>query len=337
MTKKPAILLLLSILLVSHAIQAQNWNLASDNYTTGRLSIGTSTFSDKLSIEGSGQWQVRLKDNVNGADWRIGSSGSDWVAGGGKFLISNNAGSNNASLVIDTQRKVGIGTYNPQGYLDVGASLQGGLLGSVLGRLPEGGTTGSGTYLGVRGFASQQDEYQGKSFALEHSFYGSVNSSINFYRGGGINGGFVTFTTNDNTEKMRLTHEGKLAIGTTDPRDFKLAVAGKAVAEEVVVQLKANWPDYVFENEYKLPSLSELEKFIVNQKHLPGVPTAEEVGQNGLSLGEMNAILLKKVEELTLYVIQQDKAMCDQAKKMKSLEDRVNKLELRSSSSISRN
>jgi hypothetical protein len=91
---------------------------------------------------------------------------------------------------------------------------------------------------------------------------------------------------------------------TTAPAGYKLAVGGKAIAEEVVIKLQTSWPDYVFEKNYKLPPLLEVERYIREHKHLPGVPSAEEVQDQGLSVGEMNAVLLKKVEELTLYVIE---------------------------------
>lgn len=97
---------------------------------------------------------------------------------------------------------------------------------------------------------------------------------------------------------------GNVGIGTTDTQGYKLAVKGKTITEEVVVKLHGNWPDYVFEPSYNLPSLSELEQYIKTNKHLPEVPSASEVKENGLSLGEMNAILLKKVEELTLHLIE---------------------------------
>jgi hypothetical protein len=72
-----------------------------------------------------------------------------------------------------------------------------------------------------------------------------------------------------------------------------------------------NWtieaPDYVFEKDYKLPSLKAVEKHIAANKHLPGVPSASEMKKNGVDLSEMNMTLLKKVEELTLYMIEQNK------------------------------
>jgi hypothetical protein len=86
-----------------------------------------------------------------------------------------------------------------------------------------------------------------------------------------------------------------------------LAIGGKMVAEEVVIKLQANWPDYVFEAGYKLPSLSELEKFILTYKHLPEVPTAADIKRDGVNVGEMDAVLLKKIEELTLLLIELQK------------------------------
>lgn len=103
---------------------------------------------------------------------------------------------------------------------------------------------------------------------------------------------------------LAVQASGSVGIGTTDTHGFRLAVAGKAIAEEIVVQLKGNWPDYVFDEQYKLPSLQEVEQFIKAHRHLPDVPSAGEIRQDGLNLGEMNAILLKKLEELTLYVIE---------------------------------
>jgi len=79
-------------------------------------------------------------------------------------------------------------------------------------------------------------------------------------------------------------------------------VNGKIKAKEVEVTL-AGWPDFVFSKEYKLPALSEVEQFIIDNNHLPNVPSAAEVENNGVNLGEMNAILIQKVEELTLYIL----------------------------------
>ena len=100
---------------------------------------------------------------------------------------------------------------------------------------------------------------------------------------------------------------GNMGIGTQDTRGYKLAVSGNMIAESVKVQLRSAWPDYVFANDYTLPSLKETEKHIKEKGHLPGIPSAAEVKNNGIDLGEMNAKLLEKIEELTLHLIQKDK------------------------------
>ncbi|HEY9006942.1 hypothetical protein [Ohtaekwangia sp.] len=100
---------------------------------------------------------------------------------------------------------------------------------------------------------------------------------------------------------------GNVGIGTSDTKGYKFAVAGKAAVEEITVKLSASWPDYVFASSYRLPSLSDLEKFIVMHRHLPEIASAEEISKTGVDIGEMNILLLKKVEELTLYIIELEK------------------------------
>lgn len=83
-----------------------------------------------------------------------------------------------------------------------------------------------------------------------------------------------------------------------------LAVKGKIHAEEVKVDLSVPAPDYVFDSNYKLPSLEEIKSYIDANNHLPEIPSAKELEANGITLGEMNMLLLKKIEELTLHVIE---------------------------------
>jgi hypothetical protein len=99
---------------------------------------------------------------------------------------------------------------------------------------------------------------------------------------------------------------GNVGIGTTDPGNYKLAVEGTIGAREVTVTADS-WSDFVFKDDYKLQSLNEVESFIKENKHLPDIPSEEEVKENGVSLGEMDAKLLQKIEELMLYVIRINK------------------------------
>ncbi|WP_407427521.1 hypothetical protein [Arcticibacter sp.] len=114
-------------------------------------------------------------------------------------------------------------------------------------------------------------------------------------------------------------NKGNVGIGTTDTRGYKLAVNGKVRAKEVKVEA-TNWPDYVFSSSHEKPSLKDLEVYINDNKHLPEIPSAKQVEDEGLSLGEMNALLLKKIEELTLYLIEQNKKSEKQERRIGELE-----------------
>ncbi|MDR1757573.1 MAG: hypothetical protein LBR51_01245 [Bacteroidales bacterium] len=109
-----------------------------------------------------------------------------------------------------------------------------------------------------------------------------------------------------------LQDNGNIGIGTSSPAE-KLTVNGKICAKEVRVALSGApcWPDYVFSPQHKLLSLEETEQYITKNKHLPEIPSSAEVEDNGIALGEMNALLLKKIEELTLHVIELQKQIND--------------------------
>ncbi|MFT5890768.1 MAG: hypothetical protein ACI9Y7_000866 [Dokdonia sp.] len=115
---------------------------------------------------------------------------------------------------------------------------------------------------------------------------------------------FATGGFGNETERMVITVDGNIGIGKSDPTD-KLEVNGRIHARSVKVDLD-DWPDYVFLPEYTLPSLQEVAQFIQQNGHLENVPSAEEIVTEGLDLGAMDKILMEKVEELTLYLIEKD-------------------------------
>lgn len=111
---------------------------------------------------------------------------------------------------------------------------------------------------------------------------------------------------------------GKILIGTSglNTGAHSLAVNGSAIFTKAIVKSIGNWPDYVFDEKYKLLPLSDLEKFISKNKHLPGVPSFREVEKDGLDLGNNQAVLLKKIEELSLYLIEQSNELKAQKKQI---------------------
>ena len=118
---------------------------------------------------------------------------------------------------------------------------------------------------------------------------------------------------------------GSVAIGTSFittpiPLDYRLAVGGKILAEEVRIKLIKDWADYAFEPTYRLRTLPEVEAFIQTRHHLPDMPSATEVAESGIGLGEMQSKLLLKIEELTLHAIAQQKTIARLEERLASME-----------------
>jgi hypothetical protein len=116
---------------------------------------------------------------------------------------------------------------------------------------------------------------------------------------------------------MNFLSNGNVGIGTMSPAE-KLAVNGNIRAKEIKVEV-ANWPDYVFSPGYSKMSLYQTEKYIKENRHLPGIPSVSQVLQDGVNVGEMQAKLLQKIEELTLIIIEQQKILDKQSKQLEKL------------------
>jgi hypothetical protein len=145
-----------------------------------------------------------------------------------------------------------------------------------------------------------------------HTFLGGAGRSTNSegcYLGtsGVVTGGAAAplhFFTNAQWAQMTLLPNGNVGIGTTNPT-YKLAVNGNVRSKEVIVE--SDWADYVFDKNYTLLSLTETEQYIQQHQHLPGIPSATDIKNNGLMVGEVQAKMMAKIEELTLHIIRQQK------------------------------
>lgn len=144
--------------------------------------------------------------------------------------------------------------------------------------------------------------------------YNPPNKPINF-RQGGVNAVTIASTSN-------------VGIGTLSP-DEKLTVKGKIHAEEVIVDLSVPAPDYVFDKDYDLKSLEEVKAYIDEHSHLPDVPSGKQLEKDGVKVGEMEMILLRKIEELTIHMIETNKHIKDLQDKNERLERDKNLLQVR--------
>jgi uncharacterized protein YaiE (UPF0345 family) len=178
--------------------------------------------------------------------------------------------------------------------------------------------------------------YQRNSdIVIQRSDADNTTGKISFITNAGINGTRWEIVSDadigndfgfsfNGSKTLQILASGNVGIGTTSPTE-KLSVKGKIRAQEVIVET-AGWSDYVFADDYKLQSLSEVETQIKTNKHLPGVPSAQEVVEKGVSLGDMQAVLLAKIEELTLHQIAQEKQLNALKAKNSELQTRVEQL-----------
>jgi hypothetical protein len=257
---------------------------------SGYVGIGTTSPSTKLQVVGSGGSNVDAMVNGRIQTGDGGGVGGIWLNSVqslfiGQFNTTNIGFFNNGQwpMVIDNSGRVGIGTTTPLYPLHVKSDDQQLTL----------QTTGA---VNNRSLILFQDA----SGVTRGSFgYHGADGSVRIGDGGGY--------------RITMLQGGKVGIGTTTP-DEKLTVNGVAHATRVKVDLTVPGPDYVFEKSYTLPTLKEVQSYIDENKHLPEVPSAIEMESKGIDVGEMNMLLLKKVEELTLYVLDQNKKMAEMAK-----------------------
>ncbi len=294
----------------------------------GNIGIGTAIPASQIHLYGAagttapvtGAGAIYLQDSEgalnNGGSLLFGAAPGYWA--GIKGLINNGATNTTGDLAFFTRNvvtdptltervrilqngNVGIGTPSPTGLLSFGTTLY-----------------------GSADFSKKLYTYESGSVVTGWSL-GAGTGGTNFRQfvnGTGSGGNSITFGYTDNgtsafTERMRIVETGNVGIGTTNPTQ-KLSVNGTIQAKEVIVQ--TGWSDYVFKPDYHLATLSEIEGAIKKTGHLPGIPSAQEVAEHGIRMGDMQAKLLAKIEELTLRQIAQEKQLTAQAARIDQLE-----------------
>ncbi|TRX48390.1 hypothetical protein FNH22_29170 [Fulvivirga sp. M361] len=220
-------------------------------------------------------------------------------------------------VTFKTNGKVGIGTTNPLTQLHI-RNLNTSPILNITGQTPN---TGNNELISEIRLSNLHDNLAGhrasiKAVSDKSGSHGNVAFQFN-----------TSLWNGQQTEiqAMRISSNGNIGIGTTNP-DMKLTVKGSIHAEEVKIDLNVPAPDYVFKKGYNLRTLEELEEFIKKNNHLPEIPSAKDFEQNGVMQAEMDMGLLKKIEELTLYIIQQENKIKEQAEKIENLESMNKKL-----------
>ncbi|UII77355.1 tail fiber protein [Flagellimonas sp. HMM57] len=304
----------------------------------GNVGIGTTNPDSKLHVAGNGA-VIRLQ-NTNHEDtdnafygWLGGydMSGDEvWWLGEGSSntkqlgFFTNRAGydlkifNKDRGINIRDNGNVSIGTEAyPKSQLVVESNFGANISGST------GGNAVFGSNLAVvQGGTSHNNIVTPASHTNNYGFSGMRASwgKLYFYTkyGDTVEGVVVT-----EEPRMYIGHNGKIGMGTTSP-DSKLTVKGKIHAEEVKVDLSVPGPDYVFKANYELKSLEEVQDHIKKHGHLPNIPSAREMEENGIQLGEMNMKLLEKIEELTLYILEQEEKLAEQETRLIKIEKLLN-------------
>lgn len=322
------------------SLQAQwEYNIRGIHYDKRNVGIGTSLPNYKLDVWGdmrvnSAKGNLVIRHTL-GDGWKVGT------LSGGKHLVFNTVNDTNLvknRIIFRDNGDVGIGTNSPAAKLHVvgpdnngvtaGLMIQSGSQKMLIdGNEIEGlnhlylnyntanhvlmtqgggrvgiGTTGPQYKLDVRGNRIQlREDATGHWIAMRTD---GAAVDLGF-------GGTNFFLTPQNVgEKIFLDpfKRSGVTIGTqTLPAGYRLAVDGRIICEELRVEMSGAWPDYVFADDYNLMPLSEVEAHINAEKHLPGIPAAAQVESEGIAVGEMQKKMMEKIEELTLYVIQQQK------------------------------
>jgi hypothetical protein len=302
--KKQIILLGIIILAVRGVSQNATWSypgsLIFNNPTTSYVGLGINPPTERLHVKGT--LRIDGGDEGGGSSNSFGGirlfkNGSNTINTG--FYIANKTNTAAYNFQLNTSgNALNLWTFNGTDWNNHFVFTNGGHFTIGL-----GSTVTPGAYLHVKA----PDFWPG--FIVEHNST-TAAYGVMFKAKNNLSKSFV-IQNNVGTqyEPFIVYGDGKTKIGQKanyNHTDALLTVDGKGVFKEVYVT-NQNWADFVFAAEYKLPSLKDVEAFYKLNKHLPEIPSAKEVEEKGVSVGEMNKLLLQKIEELTIYLVEQQK------------------------------
>jgi hypothetical protein len=281
-------------------------------YLGGNLGIGTNTPSSQLHIYGTSQKLLKLENTLdydagiefksNLANFKIGAG----IGSASNSFVIYDLAAGKSRLFINSNGNIGIGANSTNSKVEIVNKGEGAELLKLTTERPwvfRQINTGSTSQLDL------------------HSTVSDKNFKITSLNNNRVAQFFVSDVAASN--KVFLVPDGgNVGIGTTTTGSHKLAVDGSIGAREIQVE-SSDWSDFVFEDNYELKSINELESYIEKNKRLPDIPSASEVEKDGIKIGEMNAKLLQKVEELTLYLIEQNKMIKAQQKEIEELKSRL--------------
>ncbi len=322
----------------------------------GSLGLKVANPTCRLDVNGSAKVSGSFKFGSQSSEILFPTSAADGYSGGMSGYdsgsnrltlfhangISFQTGSNtynaaNTQMFIKNDGNVGVGTTDPKAKLDVNGKL-------MIGQHSKNTNTDISD-CSLDWLAGYQTRIRLKAVNTNPLCWNGCNGkkalTFNFHTTS-IDEDTAEGISFSDTEVMRITpiYNGRVGIGTSSPA-YKLDVAGTIRAEEIlvkdiaatnlklegvlaadkiIVKSNGNTADFVFDDNYKLRDLSEVETYIKSNKHLPDVPSADEMDKEGVDLAEMNKLLLQKVEELTLYVVKQNTILQEQGKRLKKLE-----------------
>ena len=324
-------MLLKSLLFLCFCLPISVYGQWTDQGATMRtydgVSIGSTSQAYSLYVrKDDSSWQGRFANRHGaGSDVYLAHGGGygmhirGWTTGNQYTLqlynkdVQTNVFYNSGRVGLGLAGNVGIGTSAPGYKLDVHSD------GTTLARFMQTKTSGADGSLVIRGSRSDcstcniayidlqdfdvNEGASGSAFTMARVSAGMASNS-------GKNGYLRFFTSESGSlqERMRITQQGKVRIGnvSTASNNYSLFVEKGILAQEVKVAIPntGNWSDYVFEQDYDMLSIDEMAEFVQKNKHLPKVPSAEDMVKNGLDVATMDAKLLEKIEELHLYIIQ---------------------------------